>query len=264
MLRHNPYNTSPPPLRRLVSFVCDIGRYNDAITHYDRALALFPRHFKARFNRAFAMDKLDRVDDAIEEYTQALQLLDIVPSSTSSIPSHHHHHNNKIHRAFVHYNRGICLDRLGRLTAAIDDFTKAIDTHPHAHHIISSTSNTDANAPTTHTNTTHANALADFYHNRGFALLKLTHYHRAITGKEHTLYCTDTCILANALISSLTNEFISPIHSHRLSSRFGTPTDASAHCALSATVQGSSAISQLKSTLCYQKAVLMCCECTQL
>lgn len=206
---HNPSDTThlPPPLIVIIMSRGGVGRYNDAITHYDRALALFPLHFKARFNRAFAMDKLDRVDVAIEEYTLALRLLDleqlhhddddndndhenssnnVVPSSTARLLNHRDHHNNNIHRAFVHYNRGICLDRLGRLPAAIDDFTKAIDSHPHAQYVISPTTITDANEPATHANTTHANALADFYHNRGFALLKLTHYHRAITGIEHT------------------------------------------------------------------------------
>ena len=197
------------------------------------------------------MDKLDRVDDAIEEYTYALRLLDleqlhhdddendhekssnnVVPSSTSSILRQQFYHNNKIHRAFVYYNRGICLDRLGRLPSAVDDFTKAIDTHPHAQHIISPATNTDASESVTHTNTTHANALADFYHNRGFALLKLTHYHRAISGNETHL------VVAHAITTKLT-QIIHSFHSYRFSSRLGTPTHASTHHTLSATMQGS-------------------------
>ena len=58
-----------------------------------------PNHFKAFFNRGFAHDKLNRFDEAILDYTRAIQ---IDPNN-----------------AYTYYNKGISLDRKG-------DYDKAI------------------------------------------------------------------------------------------------------------------------------------------
>lgn len=55
------------------------------------ALDIMPTHFKAHFNRGFALDKIGEFDLAIEDYTKAIEI-----------------DNNN---AYAYYNRGISLDR---------------------------------------------------------------------------------------------------------------------------------------------------------
>lgn len=64
------------------------------------------KHFKAIFNRGFAFDKLRMYNDAINDYSKALDL------------------DNK--NAFAYYNRGISYDKKGDYDNAIIDFTSAI------------------------------------------------------------------------------------------------------------------------------------------
>ena len=58
--------------------------------HCALAFALY-RHFKALFNRGFALDKLQKYEEAIRDYTAAIAL---DPAN-----------------AFAYYNRGISRDR---------------------------------------------------------------------------------------------------------------------------------------------------------
>lgn len=67
--------------------------FGKAIEYYSRAIELNPGHFKAIFNRGFALDKMGEVEGAIRDYRQALQL---DPTN-----------------AFCFYNLGISLDKKG-------------------------------------------------------------------------------------------------------------------------------------------------------
>lgn len=58
------------------------------------------------FNRGFAYDKLGKFDDAIADYSTAIQ---IDPKN-----------------AYTYYNKGISLDRRGNYEQAIECFTAAI------------------------------------------------------------------------------------------------------------------------------------------
>ena len=153
------------------------GKYQEALALYDRALSIYPppssssssspssAHrrtlFKVRFNRAFALDKLDRIDEAIGDYSLALSLLpgdeDDGPGDDGGAGTT----QRLLHRAYAHYNRGICHDRAGRLRRAVDDFAAAIHAaaaHAHAHAPLSPSSR------------------ADFHFNKGYAHMRLHEY----------------------------------------------------------------------------------------
>jgi tetratricopeptide (TPR) repeat protein len=85
---------------------CQARDFETAIRCFQRCLSINPKHFKAHFNKGFALHQLGRIDEAIESYTQALSF------DTQS--------------AFCYYNRGIARDRKGELQPAVLDFTRAI------------------------------------------------------------------------------------------------------------------------------------------
>ena len=68
---------------------------------------MYPRHFKAVFNRAFAYDKLNNYKLAVRDYTRAIEL--------------------QPENAYAYYNRGIAHDRQGNFRGAIGDYTKALE-----------------------------------------------------------------------------------------------------------------------------------------
>lgn len=86
------------------------GKFESAIEEYSKALQKDPRHFKALFNRAFAMDKLGEYKNAIQDYSRAL---DVDPSN-----------------AYAYYNRGISHDRKKNYLEASTDFKHAIKLSP--------------------------------------------------------------------------------------------------------------------------------------
>lgn len=86
------------------------GKFESAIEEYSKALQKDPRHFKALFNRAFAMDKLGEHKDAIRDYSRALE---VDPTN-----------------AYAFYNRGISHDRQKNYLEASADFKRAIELSP--------------------------------------------------------------------------------------------------------------------------------------
>ena len=52
------------------------GDYWEAIELYSKALSILPIHFKALFNRGFAYDKIGDFDNAILDYSWAIELDD--------------------------------------------------------------------------------------------------------------------------------------------------------------------------------------------
>ncbi len=87
-----------------------LGRFEQAVAHYDAALALAPDYFEAFNNRGNALKELGRLDEALASYDAALRLN----------PAY----------AEAHMNRGIALDRLKRLDEALASFGKAIKLNP--------------------------------------------------------------------------------------------------------------------------------------
>ncbi|KAH8074373.1 protein N-acetylglucosaminyltransferase [Aureococcus anophagefferens] len=128
-----------------------VGRTGEAIddfTRYSACLELSPKHFRARFDRAFALDALGDLPRAVLDYTAAIA----IDASTRSW-----------------YNRGIAR-RLRDAEAAVLDFTKAIE------HALAR----EAGAAKQGAAAKDRFPVADFYHNRAFCKRKLADFSGAV------------------------------------------------------------------------------------
>src|SRR5438309_9567624 len=88
----------------------DKGNYTDAITYYDSALQINSTDINALYNKALALDNLDRLDEAITYYDKVLA---INPNDTDTL-------NNK----------GLVLDKLGKHVDAITYYDKVLAINP--------------------------------------------------------------------------------------------------------------------------------------
>ncbi|RVT94358.1 tetratricopeptide repeat protein [Sphingomonas crocodyli] len=121
-----------------------LGRFEQAIRHYDRAIDLAPDYFEALNNRGNALNDHQRTDEAIASFDQAIKLNpnyaeahmnrgialrrakrfeDALAAGTRSI---------KLNPACAeaYNNRGNALIAIGRLDAALVDFDEAIALRP--------------------------------------------------------------------------------------------------------------------------------------
>jgi len=87
-----------------------LGRYEDAIADYDRAIELKPDYAKAFNNRGSSKDKLMRYEEAIADFDRAIEL--------------------KPDFAEAFYNRGVVKGKLKRYEEAIADYDDAIRLNP--------------------------------------------------------------------------------------------------------------------------------------
>jgi tetratricopeptide (TPR) repeat protein len=85
----------------------NLGRYNEAIECYDKALEIDPKYVNALNNKGFALGNLGRYNEAIECYDKALK---IDPKYVNAL-------NNK----------GLALHNLGRYNEAIEYYDKALE-----------------------------------------------------------------------------------------------------------------------------------------
>lgn len=97
---------NPVPYNNRGLALQEIGRPEEALEHYDRAIALKADYADAHFNRGNVLLDLCRRQDALGSYNRAIALR----------PRH----------AAAHANRGVVLKDLQRLNAAIDSFDRAI------------------------------------------------------------------------------------------------------------------------------------------
>jgi len=88
----------------------DLGRYEEAIKEYDKALAIDPNYRDAHNNKGVALYLLGRHEEAIKEYDKALA---IDPNFKEA-----------------HYNKGAALYLLGRHEEAIKEYDKALAIDP--------------------------------------------------------------------------------------------------------------------------------------
>jgi tetratricopeptide (TPR) repeat protein len=96
------------------------GAFEEALKHFDLALAEAPNHRGALMGRAIVFTQTDRPDEAVAEYTHLIGYL------KKALPE-----NDKTGRAVLaaaYANRGIVHDRAGRYKKALDDYARAIRT----------------------------------------------------------------------------------------------------------------------------------------
>ncbi|MFI3219494.1 MAG: tetratricopeptide repeat protein, partial [Methylococcales bacterium] len=88
----------------------DLGRFDDALASYDRALSINPDYARAHSNRGNVLQSLKRFDDAITSYNRALVI--------------------KPDYAEAFCNRGNALQALSRIDEALSNYDKALAIKP--------------------------------------------------------------------------------------------------------------------------------------
>ena len=86
------------------------GQFDEAITHFGQAVAMYPNHVEGRNNLGLALTRKRQLDEAITEFRLVLQ----------ADPRHSRAHNNL----------GVALVGKGRLEEAIAEFRTALDIAP--------------------------------------------------------------------------------------------------------------------------------------
>jgi tetratricopeptide (TPR) repeat protein len=94
----------------LVATERQIGVWKDGVVLWDTVIARGARHPSPYYNRALALGRRDRFEEALRDLDRALEL--------------------KPHFAEAHVNRGIFSERLGRLDAALAAFDRGIELDP--------------------------------------------------------------------------------------------------------------------------------------
>ena len=92
-----------------VSVLQELGRHEEALASYDKALALKPDFVDALNNRASALIELKRFEEALASYDR---MLAIRPPYFEAL-----------------YNRGIALGELGRHAEALASYDRALALH---------------------------------------------------------------------------------------------------------------------------------------
>lgn len=92
------------------SALLGLGRQQEALAVYDRAIVLNPQNIEAHYNRGNALAEMKRFEEAIASYDSSIAL----------------NPNN----AQVHDNRGSALASLSRIEAALASFSRAIQLNP--------------------------------------------------------------------------------------------------------------------------------------
>jgi serine/threonine protein kinase len=85
------------------------GAYADAVPYFSQAIAASP-DYRSYFGRAGAYQRLEKFDQAIDDYTQAIRLN---PGG-----------------AMAYHERAVCLARLNQDDRALPDYSRAIDLSP--------------------------------------------------------------------------------------------------------------------------------------
>jgi len=88
----------------------NLGKYDEAITYYDKVLAINPNDTDTLNNKGLALDKLGKHDEAITYYDK---LLAINPTDADAL-----------------YNKGISLDSLGKHDQAISYYKEVLANDP--------------------------------------------------------------------------------------------------------------------------------------
>ena len=87
-----------------------IGKIQEAITHFEQALRIKPDYAEAHYNLGFALAQLGRTQEAIAQYQQVLRI--------------------KPDFAMAHYNFGVALEQAGKIEEAIAHYEQALRINP--------------------------------------------------------------------------------------------------------------------------------------
>lgn len=91
-----------------------LAQLDEALNHYNMAIEISPtQNGEYLYNRGLVRSRLDQVEEAIKDYDNAIKQL----SKGSS--------GEEESKYQAHFNKGICLRRLGKLKASIEDLEKA-------------------------------------------------------------------------------------------------------------------------------------------
>src|SRR5581483_6867512 len=88
----------------------DLKRFEEALASFDKAIALAPRHAEAHYNRANTLGELRRFEEALAGFDQVIAL--------------------QPDNAAAHNNRGSMLTALGRLQDALQSYQQALTHDP--------------------------------------------------------------------------------------------------------------------------------------
>jgi tetratricopeptide (TPR) repeat protein len=113
-------STQPPPLSKTqpptaadpyaqAESLLKSGAYADAVPYFSQSIAASP-DYRSYFGRAGAYQHLEKLDQAIDDYTQAIQLN---PGG-----------------AMAYHERAVCLARLNQDARALPDYNRAIELSP--------------------------------------------------------------------------------------------------------------------------------------
>jgi superkiller protein 3 len=149
----------------------NLGRYEEAIASYDHAVKIKPDYKEAWISRGIALGNLGRYEEAIASYDKATTL--------ESKPDYYE----------VWHNRGIALFKLGRYEEAVTSFDKTLGIKPNNHEAWQSQDlNKYEEVITSFDKTAEIKPnYCELWHNRGIALCKLNRYEEAITSFDKTL-----------------------------------------------------------------------------
>ena len=87
-----------------------LAQLDEALNHYNMAIDINSQNGEYIYNRGLVNSRLDQVPEVIRDYEQAIKYL---PQSDEES------------KYQAHFNKGICLRRLGKLADSIKDLEKA-------------------------------------------------------------------------------------------------------------------------------------------
>ena len=122
----------------------DLGRKEEALASYDKALEINPENDKAYFNRGIVLDDLGRKEEALASYDKALEInpdkeeayynrgnvLDDLGRKEEALASYDKALEINPENDKAYFNRGIVLDDLGRKEEALASYDKALEINP--------------------------------------------------------------------------------------------------------------------------------------
>jgi tetratricopeptide (TPR) repeat protein len=103
-----------------------LGLYPQAIADYDQMLRLEKNDFRAEYNRGLAKFELKKYQEAIADYSHSIQLLSILSAEQDPRQSPDLSLEFADIAANIHNDRGLTYFALQDISAALDDYSRAI------------------------------------------------------------------------------------------------------------------------------------------